>query len=128
MAPEWPVAAPLLWSSSRGRDDVLALAESAGGRQTLAYDGGNRAEETARTSPPEKQTAVDRQIGKRSKAIQAFRAMHVEALNWSGLSTTHNATSLDISAHACVEGALCSRQRRYRLTGARGFIQAPGGQ
>src|SRR6185437_13017439 len=38
-------------------------------------------------------------IGMRSKAVQAFWAMHVEALNWSGMSITHYATALAISAH-----------------------------
>lgn len=37
---------------------------------------------------------------RRSKAVQAFWAMHVEALNWSGMSVTHYATALDISAHS----------------------------
>lgn len=38
--------------------------------------------------------------GQRSKAVQAFWAMHVEALNWSGMSVTHYALALDISAHS----------------------------
>ena len=38
--------------------------------------------------------------GKRSRAVQAFWAMHVEALNWSGMSVTHYAMALDISAHS----------------------------
>jgi transposase-like protein len=38
--------------------------------------------------------------GKRSRAVQAFWAMHVEALNWSGMSVTHYALALDISAHS----------------------------
>jgi transposase-like protein len=37
---------------------------------------------------------------KRSKAVQAFWAMHVEALNWSGMSVTHYAMAVDISAHS----------------------------
>jgi hypothetical protein len=36
----------------------------------------------------------------RSKAVQAFWAMHVEALNWSGMSATHYAAALDVSAHS----------------------------
>ena len=39
-------------------------------------------------------------LGKRSRAVQAFWAMHVEALNWSGMSVTHYALALDISAHS----------------------------
>jgi len=35
---------------------------------------------------------------KRSVAVQAFWAMHVEALNWSGLATKHYADALRISA------------------------------
>ncbi len=38
--------------------------------------------------------------GQRSKAVQALWAMHVEALNWSGMSVTHYALALDISAHS----------------------------
>jgi transposase-like protein len=38
--------------------------------------------------------------GKRSRAVRAFWAMHVEALNWSGMSVTHYAMALDISAHS----------------------------
>jgi hypothetical protein len=34
---------------------------------------------------------------KRSQAVQAFWAMHVEALNWSGLSASHYAAALRIS-------------------------------
>jgi transposase-like protein len=37
---------------------------------------------------------------KRSTAIQAFWAMHVEALNWSGQTVTHYAAALNISAHS----------------------------
>ena len=37
---------------------------------------------------------------KRSIATQAFWAMHVEALNWSGLTVTHYAAALRISAHS----------------------------
>ena len=36
----------------------------------------------------------------RSKAVQAFWAMHVEALNWSGMSATHYAAALGVSAHS----------------------------
>jgi hypothetical protein len=34
---------------------------------------------------------------KRSQAVQAFWAMHVEALSWSGLSASHYAAALRIS-------------------------------
>jgi hypothetical protein len=37
---------------------------------------------------------------KRSIAVQAFWAMHVEALNWSGLTVTHYAAALKMSAHS----------------------------
>lgn len=37
---------------------------------------------------------------RRSRAVQAYWAMHVEALNWSGMSATHYAQALDISAHS----------------------------
>jgi transposase-like protein len=37
---------------------------------------------------------------KRSIATQAFWAMHVEALNWSGLTVTHYAAALKISVHS----------------------------
>ncbi len=35
-----------------------------------------------------------------SKAVQAFWAMHVEALDRSGMTITHYALALDISAHS----------------------------
>lgn len=38
--------------------------------------------------------------GTRSKAVQAFWAMHVEALNWSGMTITHYALALGISAYS----------------------------
>jgi transposase-like protein len=41
-----------------------------------------------------------RPAAKRSIAVQAFWAMHVEALNWSGLTVTHYAAALKISAHS----------------------------
>lgn len=37
---------------------------------------------------------------RRSRAVQAYWAMHVEALNWSGMSATHYAQALDISAYS----------------------------
>lgn len=37
---------------------------------------------------------------RRSIAVQAFWAMHVEALNWSGLTVTHYAAALKISAYS----------------------------
>ena len=38
--------------------------------------------------------------GTRSKAVQAFWAMHVEALNWSGMTVTHYALALGISVYS----------------------------
>ncbi len=38
--------------------------------------------------------------GVRSKAVQAFWAMHVETLSWSGLSLAHYARALSLSAHS----------------------------
>ncbi len=35
---------------------------------------------------------------RQSRAVQAFWAMHVEALNWSGQTATHYAAALNISA------------------------------
>jgi hypothetical protein len=37
---------------------------------------------------------------RRSRAVQAYWAIHVEALNWSGMSVTHYVQALDIPAYS----------------------------
>ncbi|MGO9674071.1 MAG: IS66 family insertion sequence element accessory protein TnpA [Methylocella sp.] len=39
-------------------------------------------------------------MSKRSPAVQAFWAMHVEALNWSGLAAAHYAAAHHISVNS----------------------------
>lgn len=47
----------------------------------------------------------------RSKAVRAYWAMHVEALNWSGMSVTHYEQALDISAYSLRRWRDCSTPR-----------------
>jgi hypothetical protein len=50
-------------------------------------------------------------VDKRSHAVKAFWAMHVETLNWSGMTFTHYAAAAQISKHS-----LC-RWRRLIVSG-----------
>ena len=61
---------------------------------------------------------------KRSIAVQAFWAMHVEALNWSGLCATHCANAHNLRWSVCAASVICSTAAKWRLTGARIFIPA----
>jgi hypothetical protein len=69
-----------------------------------------------------KRTREPLSTDKRNKAVQAFWAMHVEALNWSGVPkiTPRYTTS---RSTACARGARDWMRRPCRSTGVRAFIR-----
>ena len=60
----------------------------------------------------------------RSRAIQAFWAMHVEAMNWSGMAVREYAAACNFRRQACANGGTASMTARWRSTGVRIFIRA----
>jgi hypothetical protein len=61
----------------------------------------------------------------RSRAVQAYWAMHVEVLNWSGMSVRDYANALLLSPWPFASGMPGSTTARSRSTGGRTFIRAP---
>ena len=58
-------------------------------------------------------------------ALRAFWSMHVEAMNWSGMSGRDYATALLLSPRVCASGATGSMTAKWRSTGGRIFIRVP---
>jgi len=62
----------------------------------------------------------------RNRALQAFWAIHVEAMNWSGVGVREYAAALQLSPHRCANGATGWTMSRKRSTGGLIFIPPPG--
>jgi hypothetical protein len=70
-----------------------------------------------------KRTREPVSMDKCNKAVQAFWAMHVEALNWSGVSAKDYAQHITSRSTACARGARGWMPIRCRSTGVRAFIR-----
>jgi len=62
---------------------------------------------------------------KRNQAVQAFWAMHVETLNWSGMTLTHYAAATKLSRSSLYRWRDLIDSGEAKLTGERSFIPAP---
>ena len=61
----------------------------------------------------------------RSRALQAFWAMHVEAMNWAGMGVREYASGLRLSPYALRKWRDRLRTPRWRSTGGRISIRVP---
>ena len=61
----------------------------------------------------------------RSRAVQAFWAMHLEALNWSGMSLSPVRVALNLSGMPCKNGARGMKMANWKSTGGHSFIPLP---
>jgi hypothetical protein len=63
--------------------------------------------------------------GTRSRALQAFWAMHVEAMNGPGWVFANTPPACGFRPTRCANGGTVSRTPRWRSTGGRIFIRVP---
>src|SRR5262249_32476552 len=106
MAPERPEPRRILRPARAEDEDVRSLDEASRRRRRSPQT----CRRTARIAPEREGSAAQgdaqprRRFGARtdmrSRAVQAFWAMHVEALNWSGMSTGEYANALLLSPWA----------------------------
>ena len=61
----------------------------------------------------------------RNRALQAFWVMHVEAMNWGGMSVREYAAALHLSPTSLANGATGWTTARWISTGERIFIPRP---
>ena len=61
----------------------------------------------------------------RNRAMQAFWAMHVEAMNWSGMGVRAYAAAMQLSPHSLRNGVTDWTAAMWQSTGARIFTRPP---
>jgi hypothetical protein len=129
MATQRPVAAPLLPDAPSHGHDVHTLAACDRGCGS-GQDPGAKRQNLAETALDERRR---RRKGrrfklsedKRNQAVQAFWAMLVETLNWSGMTVRQYAATAKLSKHSLRRWRDLIDSGEVRSTGAPGFIPAP---